>query len=380
MLAESELPKLSNEDLSLLTDRELFEVSTMLGIVYKGRNNAIRDIEFKLPSISPTAIPKQLKNLQIAKQLTGYATEHYQVTNILSRPEADIQSFVGILRMPETSVDTARCDLVKILAYANKLFQSNLILAMHPNFNEICKQLAGTEFVNKLQKLATELGIDTILIGEGWVDVLLLKVLDRWPIKEPSDINWGDMLKQAIANPEILKETFKYFGKLGLFNQLYLYYQLSLEGKAIQPITTVVEWEKMGVEPDYLRAQPAYSIIVPKQNGVMYSPSVFSYDQTGFQFDRRVITFPSWACDVSRVNVKEFSRAKLRNLVEQRLHPDYWEYTDLVFALISWCFDSTEPALEVPEVLDSDTALKVIQAASDILRLSKINTTVTYPN
>ena len=155
-----------------------------------------------------------------------------------------------------------------------------------------------------------------------------------------------------------------------------MYYQFSLERKSIEPVDTIINWSKIGA--DVPRTEIPYTIIVPSgDNKFIYSPCVFGYSQTTLAGTR--IEYSNWSCDISKLNLKEFSQSEFIELIRQYLAPKYHKYSNLVYTLIVWCFEPTEEVLEYPEIPSSEVALNVIQVASDILRIGKIETYISYP-
>lgn len=359
---------LTTDDLELLTDRQLFEVSQSMGLVYKGRNNAINELALK-----PVTDNKQLKNLLVYKRkLLGAKSEYYRLSDLLRLDDGNLNTFRKFFEYPEAS----RCDIIRILTYGSRLFEADMILTSHPNFNSVCGKISGLGYTVKLQNLARDLQLDPSKYPNN--NVLLLKVLNMIPIRETTDINWVIMLNQVLENPKILEDTFHYFGNLGLFNQLYLYNQFKLENKPMEPVDTVINWKKMGA--DISRYQIPYTIIVPNGRNFIYSPSVFGYSQTSLVGS--TIQFPSWACDVSKLhapNLLEFNRDGFIEIARQYLSPANREYADLVYMLVSWCFGTTDKITDYRSEPSPEVALDIIQAASDILRISKIQTYIEYP-
>jgi len=364
---------LTDDDLELLTDRQLFEVSQSLGLVYKGRNNAINELALK-----PVPDIKQLKNLVVYKRkLLGVPSPYYKLSDLLIMDDSVLNTFRTYFEYP----DASRCDIIRILTYGSRLFEADMILTSHPNFDDVCVKISGPDYNAKLQNLARELQLDPSVYKNN--NVLLLKVLNLIPIQEATDINWVTILNQVLENPKILEDTFQYFGKLGLFNQLYLYNQFNLEGKTIEPVDTNINWKKMGA--DISSAQIPYTIIVPNGRNFIYSPSVFGYSQTSLASTS--IQFPSWACDITKLytsdlefnSLTKFDRDEFMKMARGYLSPAYQEYADSVYRLVAWCFGSLPDSKAYKRVPNSEVAINVIQAASDILRIGKFETYITYP-
>ena len=310
-----------DRDLDLLTNRELYLTAKELGLVYKGRNNAIDDIRLKLPLVEAARLPRQIRNLVISKLVRDKVTNIYDVINVLKMSDADTKIFANVWQIKADSIVETRCDVIKILTFAGKVPESDIILVMHPNFDEVCSQLAGPDFQTKLIKLATELGI-SLTAGDGVekaVKVLLLEILDRLPIKEPSDIDWSQLLNFVLARPQLITDSFKYFGKWSVFNQLYLLTQLSIEAGMVQPVATVIEWRKIGGTVTI--GERAYSLAVPvagTSGNMIYSASIFLYQQTNLN-DRK-IKMPGIGFDISKLLLKlkmtDFDQVTLINIAK----------------------------------------------------------------
>ena len=118
-----------------------------------------------------------------------------------------------------------------------------------------------------------------------------------------------------------------------------------------------------------------YSIVVPVGDigHMIYSASIFLYQQTNL--NDTAIKLPGIAFDITKLKIDD----TLIEIARSYLDIDYHKYLDTVVALILWSYDpNIEASFTV--VPDSDTALHVIRAASDILRVGKIPIIISYPN
>ena len=361
------MSSLSERDLNLLTDRELYNAAKGLGIVYKGRGNAINDIKRKLKTWTSAVLPSALNNLTIGKGLRFSTIKPYDVVGLMVMSDHNLSLFERTWNVK------GRCNIVKILTFGGKIIESDIILAMHPNFNDICLKLAGPNFQEKLLAMVNELDIPLTDPDESSKDpkVLLLEVLKRVPVTEPGAIDWKVILNYMLGKPFLVKDTFTYFGNYSTFNQLYLIMQLSTEEGVIQPVATAIEWQKMGATINI--GERPYSIVVPLTDGrMMYSASVYLYKQTSLRGQAIRVESRGLSSNGSNFTVDHITKIA-KQYLPTRLH----KYLDTVVALVMWSFD---PKIEIVPVTvpDSSVAISVIEAVSSIIQDKKTTTVVNY--